>query len=268
MFMPWCPKCKTEYQEGIKRCADCDTELVDELPQELVCIMTLPEENALELLSYYEYCQVDYCTMQFDKASGNYHVMVPKSRERDVRKPTEEYLAKLSKEKKTASGAGSDSSSRTQVRSSYKKSSDRLEDARSSAMAFLLVGGIGLLLVVLFALGILSFPFGAASRTLMLTVMGLLFLIFLVVGIQNAGKLSRLKEEASAEESRTGEILSWFLGAFSSEQVDEGCELTDSEEINYYKRTEYIKEQLSSRYPLDEDYLDSLSETIYSRLYE
>lgn len=32
--MPWCPKCKYEYREGITKCADCDVELVDELPIE------------------------------------------------------------------------------------------------------------------------------------------------------------------------------------------------------------------------------------------
>ncbi len=33
--MPWCPKCKTEYREQFQRCSDCETELVDELPDEL-----------------------------------------------------------------------------------------------------------------------------------------------------------------------------------------------------------------------------------------
>ena len=32
--MPWCPNCKTEYQEGIEKCADCGSDLVDELPDE------------------------------------------------------------------------------------------------------------------------------------------------------------------------------------------------------------------------------------------
>ena len=30
--MPWCPKCKSEYREGIKECADCKIPLMDELP--------------------------------------------------------------------------------------------------------------------------------------------------------------------------------------------------------------------------------------------
>jgi len=32
--MPWCPKCKNEYVAGITKCADCGSELVEELSQE------------------------------------------------------------------------------------------------------------------------------------------------------------------------------------------------------------------------------------------
>jgi len=40
--MPWCPKCLTEYQEGITKCADCGSELVDELPE----VTEIDEEEA------------------------------------------------------------------------------------------------------------------------------------------------------------------------------------------------------------------------------
>ena len=30
----FCPKCRTEYREGFRVCADCDSDLVDELPPE------------------------------------------------------------------------------------------------------------------------------------------------------------------------------------------------------------------------------------------
>ncbi len=30
----FCPKCKTEYREGFSRCADCDIDLIPELPPE------------------------------------------------------------------------------------------------------------------------------------------------------------------------------------------------------------------------------------------
>lgn len=45
----FCPKCKTEYQPGFERCADCDLELVHELPAE----SELEHEEFEELLSTY-----------------------------------------------------------------------------------------------------------------------------------------------------------------------------------------------------------------------
>ena len=32
--MPWCPKCKNEYVEGVLVCADCGCPLVDRLEEE------------------------------------------------------------------------------------------------------------------------------------------------------------------------------------------------------------------------------------------
>ena len=29
--MPWCPKCKCEYREGITTCVDCKVDLVEDL---------------------------------------------------------------------------------------------------------------------------------------------------------------------------------------------------------------------------------------------
>ncbi len=41
--MPYCPKCKTEYNPGIEKCSDCDLPLVEELPEES------PEETPGEI---------------------------------------------------------------------------------------------------------------------------------------------------------------------------------------------------------------------------
>lgn len=45
--MPWCPKCKSEYRKDIKRCDQCDIDLVEKLENEE---QELNKDNSEELL--------------------------------------------------------------------------------------------------------------------------------------------------------------------------------------------------------------------------
>ena len=57
--MMWCPSCRTEYREGISRCADCGTDLVDALPSSASTREVLPpvtgpfspEDDVVELMT-------------------------------------------------------------------------------------------------------------------------------------------------------------------------------------------------------------------------
>lgn len=261
--MPWCPKCKTEYRKGIRRCSDCDTELVDTLPEELVCILTLPEETALDLLAYYEYLGVDYSILEFDKASGQYQVLVPKSKEEDIQKPTADYFLAL-KSKETAAPPKDP----TAASAPFKQKKEQLEDVETSASAFLWVGGGGMVLIVLILAGVIPFPFAASSRILTLSVMSLLFLFFLGTGISSLRKLHPLKEEAKQEDTQVNDILSWFTASYTKEDIDSNSVLDDPEELNYYQRIAYMKERIRSKYLVDEDLLDSISDTLYSKYFD
>lgn len=42
--MPWCPKCKSEYVEGVTECAECKVPLVEEEPEEVLEFEEVPEE--------------------------------------------------------------------------------------------------------------------------------------------------------------------------------------------------------------------------------
>ena len=76
--MPWCPKCKNEYQEGFTVCADCGTALVDELPaeDELIVVAYIEEEElAGKLAKYLEFNSIN-SVCEYDDEKESFAVKV------------------------------------------------------------------------------------------------------------------------------------------------------------------------------------------------
>jgi len=55
--MAWCPECKTEYEDGVVNCSDCDSTLVEQLPEDSsdVSDESAEENNEIEDLEYLKY---------------------------------------------------------------------------------------------------------------------------------------------------------------------------------------------------------------------
>ena len=80
--MPWCPNCKTEYQEGIEVCSDCGATLVDELPADdgmEVLARLEDEELANRLVEYLEYSSMEAVCV-YDDSEQSYAVKVDKDK--------------------------------------------------------------------------------------------------------------------------------------------------------------------------------------------
>jgi uncharacterized protein YnzC (UPF0291/DUF896 family) len=95
---------------------------------------------------------------------------------------------------------------------------------------------------------------------------------FTYVGITSLMKVSSLKEEASAEENVTEDILDYLKSEFPKENVekirpiDVNAEDLTNEEL-YFIRISEIKNYVMSEYPdKDENYLDALIEDYYNSL--
>lgn len=77
--MPWCPKCKAEYQEGVTVCSDCNVELVDSLeePEEELELFYQSEDKELteRLVKFLEYSDVK-SELQFNEQTGLYAVSI------------------------------------------------------------------------------------------------------------------------------------------------------------------------------------------------
>lgn len=256
--MPWCPKCKNEYYEGIKVCADCKTELVDSLEewekaQNEAREEALKEELAAytEMLSEEELCE--------ENAEG------------------EEDSPEM-EENKEAEGSGKISAKKARrdagevSRGVYQNYEEKAADNKSSAYTLLGVGAVGVLVILLHFLGVIRLPLYGSSKFIVLGVIGAMFLFFIVMGVvsmKNAGKYAK---KAESEKELTKELEKWFVEYVTAEKIDDGLfseeEADFSEEQKYFKRFDKMKELLSERFlNLNEGYMDRFLDKHYQDIF-
>jgi hypothetical protein len=86
--MPWCPKCKEEFQEGYTICSDCKVELVDELPEVEEYIPFFQSETkkiAEKLAKFFSYSELK-SVIRYNEELEAYIVYVPSHKRKDAQK--------------------------------------------------------------------------------------------------------------------------------------------------------------------------------------
>ena len=129
---------------------------------------------------------------------------------------------------------------------------------------------MGAVLVLLHILGVFDFNLSATSKLLTNTVMGALFVGFLIVGVISSRNSVGYKKEALAEEALTEQIKTFIHDLYTTEGIDNACGVTD-ETDTYEKwnlRYHFIEKQITGEYPeLAADYLEYVTDMVYNELY-
>ena len=89
--------------------------------------------------------------------------------------------------------------------SAYNSAKNRQSETRSSAWAFLLVGCIGFVIILLALLGVIRLPFG----TFPLLIMEVMFVIFLVIAGLSFKHAMNMLDEISKENDLETRIRDW-----------------------------------------------------------
>ena len=289
--MPYCPKCDMEFVEGITVCTDCGGPLYEsEEAAKAAIAEERAKERARELARekamYEEYLKsmtageedVEGASGETAEAGQNPDGPADGARDdgsedgaRDADSeedaPTEEELRALEEEVRRQAQAILP----PEPVHVYVDKSQKYDDLKSSATAFLLVGGVLLIVSALCWAGVITIPMAPVSRLIFqgaLTVMGVFSLIIFARTNSSAKKLA---PQIAEEKTHTHDILDWFLGQYTAENIDSaisGPEDLSEEELSL-KRFQVIQDLLVTGQDLpDQAYVDALSEEIYSKLFE
>ena len=275
--MSWCPKCKNEYRAGITICPDCNEELMEELTEAIELefvplFQTDNEELKTKLVKYLVHCgrKVQEQSAEAEKEEGLqtvYAIFVPKD---DYAEAVQEIRTVIAYDAKQEAGE-EDLKPRhpaPEPSTLYVDAKSRYQEYKSSGIMFLAFAVLFLIFGILNLVGVINIM---ASTVSLIIVFGAV-VGFAYVGITSLMKVSSLKEEASAEENVTEDILDYLKSEFQKEAVEKilpaGANAEDltNEEL-YFVRISEIKNYVMSEYPgKDENYLDALIEDYYNSL--
>ena len=151
----------------------------------------------------------------------------------------------------------------------YVSKESKKEETKSTAYSFLLVSVFGFIALILFATAVLPVHVADYMKIMLCIVMGVMLLIFFVIGIVSLRQLKTLGTQAEKENDLSSEIISWFTSTYSAKDIDESMDEEVFDQDLYFKRYEIMTRFLSKQYPdLEETFLDHLVEELYGKLFE
>jgi len=271
--MPWCPKCKNEYVEGTKECANCKVALVDKLDEKKH--ITFGDAEEMERLKkFLEYNAIENVAVVFNTEDKTYEVCVEKEDEKQAKKLTAVFLREEDRMEERSEAAENEGIPKTAGSGVYQNNAAKAEDNKSSAFTLLLVGGVGIVIIILCMTGVISLNLSITSKYMVYGVMGALFVLFLVMGFVSLRSSKIFALKAQKEDSLTEEIMNWCFSDLSEEMIDQMILDEEdvkeiSEEMKYFKRTEKMKKLINEKFlNLDEAYLEHILDDIYSGIFE
>lgn len=272
--MPWCPKCKNEYREGITICADCGCELMEEYSStdtnDKVTLIFGEEDQMYALKKFLEYNGLEDVHIRYDSEEEVYELLVSEADKGKASRIAYMFLEKEAEQQAGKTPDEPDTEDRDTSHGIYQDSAERAQDNRSSAWVLLLVGGAGMAVMILGMMGVLPINLTGNNKYMVYGVMTALFLLFIVMGVISMKNSRIFAKKAESENSLRETLRKWCQESLDPENLDAelllGEDVTD--EVLYFKRFEKMKEKLNHQFVnLDQAFLENFIDEIYDSVF-
>ena len=286
--MPWCPKCKNEYVEGITTCAECGVELVNELPEEIeddspvkLC-HTANEEIGAKLIIYLNAQGVRTAGLfpvpEYDEAyEGGFYVVMARPEYNafaedlenfdENREITDEDVAALMpdideklEELQEEEANQMFSDLRTESSSVYVKKKDKYTDLKFSGISFIVFSLLGF--------GVLAlnfFEYINMFNKFSTLIMAVVFAVFFLVGITSLLRARRMRAIVSQEEKVSDDVMEWIEENITDDYIRTLIDSEKTEEDNYFSAHAAMCSRVAEQFPLfNRNYIDQMMDERYN----
>ncbi len=281
--MPWCPVCKNEYREGYTHCNDCDVDLVDSLEEGPKALISGAEYDMNQMAELLQSKDVE-CFVRPGQRKDEFELYVTEEHAERATAYLQSYVQAMmqqqEKDRRAAMGINVDAEDgaedampeeqqQPEQTALYEDKNNKAEDAKSSAIALILVGGLGLVFIILLMLDYLPIHLFGLGKYLVSAIMAAMFLVFIVMGVSSIKTYKKYLGIAEEEQKNIEQIMELLAEHMSRETID-GKLAGEPEEMPqiYYSRLGLIKEFLEAHYGgLEPALLEKLADDWYEELY-
>lgn len=226
------------------------------------------KENAKKAVSFLAYSDCHKAQIELDESSALYTILVPESKLQVANKLIEMYELEKSK-----TDSDEDLKEDQKAVKPYIEPKVRFDDMHSSATSFLLIGVVGFIIVILGMTKIIPLPFAEGNLYFSGSIMGIVFIVFTIIGLYSLKSARNIKKLISMEEKFIKDVHDWFNINYTKDIIDQqtasrGAGNNTAAE-KYFERIGFIKSSIEDKFPdIDESLLDKLSEDFYQTIFE
>lgn len=284
--MPWCPNCKTEYREGIEKCADCGSTLVSSLNEEErvdeSCSLLFGDEKHVRLIEKHlleSGISSAFATRRKSakgengaEAGKQFELFVAAADREDAVKCAAEFMRNTNPQAEEAIKNPESPrviAPKAEPVQEYKTAKEKKSELKSSGIMLLCFGIAGITFMILVILGVVPMNFVGFNAIIAYSVMAIFFGALLISGIMSLVSAKRMGSENEEEDKLMKEVGDWCEENLTKDIIVSKIPGDDSDEQLYFERFDYMKEALSNKFPgVGEEFVEYYTEKLYAKYFE